>query len=132
MGRQRRGDRPLERPLQPMEMLILSVLHDAPQHGYGLVREIGERTQDAVRVRPGNLYRVLDRLVEAGLITEGEPPARPNTEDGTLRGAERTRHFCIAAEGRARVAREAETLGRALGTSPALRRALRRGLGSAS
>jgi DNA-binding PadR family transcriptional regulator len=75
-------------------------------------------------VRPGNLYRVLDRLVDAGLVAEGAPP------DGPSQGAERTRHFAITERGRVRVATEAETLGRALGASPVLRRALQRGVGS--
>ncbi|HVS65952.1 MAG TPA: PadR family transcriptional regulator [Thermoanaerobaculia bacterium] len=132
MSRTPRGsERPLARPLQPMELMVLSVLHDAPNHGYGLVREIGERTEGALAVRPGNLYRVLDRLVDAGLVAESEPPGAPSAESGA-KGAERTRFFSITSDGRARIASEAETLGRALGASPSLRRALRRGLGSAS
>lgn len=119
-------ERLLDRPLQPLEMLVLSVLHDAPLHGYGLVREIAERTGGAVAVRPGNLYRVLDRLVDADLVAESEPSTEPS------RGAERTRYFSITDPGRARIGAEAETLGRALGASPELRRAVRRGLGSAS
>lgn len=131
MSKLRTGDRPLARPLQPMETMVLSVLHDAPHHGYGLVREIGARTEGAMSVRPGNLYRVLDRLVDAGLIYESEPPAQSGAESGS-KGAERTRYFSITVDGRERIALEAETLGRALGASPSLRRALRRGLGSAS
>ncbi|HVS14566.1 MAG TPA: PadR family transcriptional regulator [Thermoanaerobaculia bacterium] len=128
----RPADRPLARPLQPMELMVLSVLTDAAHHGYGLVRAIEERTEGALAVRPGNLYRVLDRLVEAGLVAEGEPPVGSDPDAGSSRGAERTRHFSITERGRGRVAAEAETLGRALGASPRLRRALRRGLGSAT
>jgi DNA-binding PadR family transcriptional regulator len=114
-----------------MEMMVLSVLTDAAHHGYGLVRAIELRTEGALKVRPGNLYRVLDRLVEAGLVRESEPPAASKAASGASKGAERTRHFSITERGRSRVAAEAETLGRALGASPRLRRALRRGLGSA-
>jgi DNA-binding PadR family transcriptional regulator len=115
-----------------MEMMVLSVLVDGAQHGYGLVREIEGRTEGALAVRPGNLYRVLDRLVDAVLVAESERPPRAALEPGAARGAERTRYFSITAAGRARVESEVEMLGRALGASANLRRAIRRGLGSAS
>ncbi len=114
----------LSRPMQPMELMVLTVLFDDSHHGYGLVRAIEERTSHSVRVRPGNLYRVLDRLVDAGLLTESE------VNDGPSGGADRTRSFSITKAGRTRVINEAETLGRALGASPDLRNAIERGLES--
>ena len=63
---------PIDRllPMNPVEFLVLVVLADAEMHGYGLVREIGERTGGRVRLRAGNLYRVLDRLLKRELIEE--------------------------------------------------------------
>jgi DNA-binding PadR family transcriptional regulator len=55
-------------PLRPLEFLVLAVLEDEPLHGYGMVQRIEARTGGAVRVRPGDLYRVLYRLVERGLL----------------------------------------------------------------
>src|SRR3954451_16927834 len=55
-------------PLKAVEFLLLLALVEDEQHGYALVREIAERTDGAIRLEPGNLYRVLKRLVNDGLI----------------------------------------------------------------
>jgi DNA-binding PadR family transcriptional regulator len=57
-------------PLRPVEFLVLAVLAEGERHGYGIVQEIDERTGGKVRVAPGNLYRVLDRLMDRGLLIE--------------------------------------------------------------
>jgi DNA-binding PadR family transcriptional regulator len=58
-----------------IELLVLAVLADGPQHGYALAREIERRSNARTRVRPGDLYRVLYRMSRAGLIAEADPPA---------------------------------------------------------
>lgn len=55
-------------PLKPVEFLVLLTLAEHDQHGYGLTMAIAERTDGAVRLEPGNLYKVLKRLVSDGLI----------------------------------------------------------------
>src|SRR5436305_7897045 len=55
-------------PLKPAELFVLAALHAAPLHGYGLTQEVASRSQGRIRIRPGNLYRVLDRMLERGLI----------------------------------------------------------------
>src|SRR5512146_181228 len=55
-------------PLKPAELFVLAALRAAPLHGYGLVQEVAARSQGRIRIRPGNLYRVLDRLLGRGLI----------------------------------------------------------------
>ena len=63
-------------PLRPVEFQVLVALVRNDRHGYGIVQDIAERTSGRTRLVPGNLYPVLRRLVEAGLIEEGvEPPA---------------------------------------------------------
>jgi DNA-binding PadR family transcriptional regulator len=62
-----------ELPMNPMEHLVLTVLLDGPRHGYGIAGEIDRRSGGAVAVHPGNLYRVLDRLLQRALIAEVEP-----------------------------------------------------------
>jgi DNA-binding PadR family transcriptional regulator len=47
---------------------VLAVLRAGPLHGYGIVQEVAARSQGRIRIRPGNLYRVLDRMLERGLI----------------------------------------------------------------
>ena len=72
-------------PLRPVEFLSLAVLKDAPMHGYGIVQQIDERTAGQVRVRPGDLYRVLYRLSNRGLIQE--TAVRHDADRGTERRA---------------------------------------------
>ena len=55
-------------PLRPVEFLLLVSLAEQDQHGYGLTQAIADRTDGAVRLEPGNLYKVLKRLVADGLI----------------------------------------------------------------
>ncbi len=58
-------------PLRPVEFQVLVALVSNDRHGYGIVQDIAERTNGRTRLVPGNLYPVLRRLVEAGLIEEG-------------------------------------------------------------
>ena len=41
------------------DLLVLAVLGDGPQHGYGLAQEIAVRTKGQVAIRAADLYRVL-------------------------------------------------------------------------
>jgi PadR family transcriptional regulator PadR len=61
-------------PLKSIELLVLAVLADGPQHGYALAHEIERRSHQRARVRPGDLYRVLYRLAGASLIEETTAP----------------------------------------------------------
>ncbi len=114
------------RPLQIMELLVLSVLLEGPLHGYGLVQALEDRTGGRLRIRPGNLYRILDRLLAAGLLEAAEPPEGPSL------GAERSRGFAITEPGATRVEGETELFSKALGRAPVLHAALLRGLRSVS
>ena len=63
-------------PLKPVDLLVLMVLLDKDLHGYGLVREIAERTGGQVKLVPGNFYSILKRLMDSGLLDEaGEQPS---------------------------------------------------------
>ena len=64
------GDRALKR----IEFLILAVVQTGPLHGYGIVQEISRRTDGGVEVRPGSLYRVLDRLMHRGFLELADSP----------------------------------------------------------
>jgi len=70
-------DVPEPGPLRSGEFLVLASLQRAPLHGYGISQAVRDRTSGRVRLRPGNLYRVLDRLLERGLIELADrKPAR--------------------------------------------------------
>lgn len=67
-------------PLKPAELFVLAVLRSGPLHGYGIVQEVLARSGGRLKMRPGNLYRVLDRMLERGLVevagTRGSGDAR--------------------------------------------------------
>jgi DNA-binding PadR family transcriptional regulator len=92
-------------PLRPVEFLVLAVLHDEELHGYGIVQEIARRTAGRVTVKPGNLYRVLDRLMERGLLRESTQRSAPDLGD------ERRRYYAITELGTEVVHAEAEVFG---------------------
>lgn len=99
-------------PLRPLEFLVLAVLEDGPLHAYGMVQRIGLRTGGAVRVRPGDLYRVLYRLEKRGLL-EATPGDR---ED-------RRSYYSLTASGGRVLREEAEMLRRVVAGVRAARKA---------
>jgi DNA-binding PadR family transcriptional regulator len=89
-------------PLKPVEFLVLAVLADEPLHGYGIVQQIEERTGGRVALRPGDVYRVIYRLEDRGLLRKADHPS----DDGD----ERRTYYDITADGNELVRDEAEML----------------------
>ena len=100
-------------PLKPVDLLLLLALVEGEQHGYALARELGERTDGVVRLEPGNLYRVIKRLVDDGLV--GVSMRRPVAELDD----ERRRYYRITALGERVASLEAQRLRTLLATSAA-------------
>lgn len=97
--------RPEERlPLPPATFHILLSLADGERHGYAIMREVAERTDDAVRLGAGTLYGALKRLLEGGLVAESEERADP------AMGDERRRYYRLTSFGRAVAQAEARRL----------------------
>ena len=75
--RGRRGD---------VRAAILVLLAERPMHGYEMIQEIAERSQDLWRPSPGSVYPTLQLLVDEGLIvgseTEGSKRLFDLTEEG--------------------------------------------------
>jgi len=90
--------------LKRVEFLVLLVLADGESHGYRIVQEIAERTDDRVRVLPGNLYAILRRLAADGLLTEASPKPAPELTD------QRRRYYRITALGKRVLVAEAELM----------------------
>ena len=59
-------------PLKPVDLELLLALADQERHGYGLVQAISEHTDELVVLDPGNLYRVIKRLLAEGLVAESD------------------------------------------------------------
>ena len=81
-------------PLTPATFHILLTLHDGPLHGYGVKREVEERTDGVVRLGAGTLYEAIQRLDRLGLITASKPPA------GTTVESKRWRFYRITPSGK--------------------------------
>lgn len=71
-------------PLPPPAFLLLASLAERPCHGYGLRRDLIARSDGAVDLDPGSLYRLIFRLGEDGLI-EAAGPVESGADDGRRR-----------------------------------------------
>jgi DNA-binding PadR family transcriptional regulator len=79
---------------------ILLALADGPRHGYAVMQEIDRRSGGDFTLGPGTLYRSIQRLVRAGLISEVSGEGEGN----------RRRAYRLTAEGRRAAAGEARRL----------------------
>jgi len=68
-------------PLKPDVLLILLALADQPQHGYGIMRDVEERSGGELVLQTGALYRTLRRMLGDGLIQECDAPSRTEISD---------------------------------------------------
>lgn len=84
-------------PLRPVEFEILLTLAEGERHGYAIIQETNERSDGALLLETGTMYRALRRLVEDGLA---KPTTRKPANDAE---DERRRYYAITALG-ARVA----------------------------
>lgn len=80
-------------PLTSVVFEILLALADGERHGYAIMQEVEDRTGGAVQLRPGSLYRAVNRLLESGLVTEAEERPDPDKDD------ERRRYYRLTSLG---------------------------------
>jgi DNA-binding PadR family transcriptional regulator len=81
-------------PMKPVAFQILLSLADGERHGYAVTQDIAGRTAARMRIEPGNLYRGLKAMLDAGLIEESERRPAPDLDD------ERRRYYRITPLGR--------------------------------
>jgi DNA-binding PadR family transcriptional regulator len=81
-------------PLPPATLHILLALADGERHGYAIIQDVEARTDGALRLSAGTLYRSIARMVEQGLIFEVEK-RRSRAED------ERRRYYRLTPFGTA-------------------------------
>ena len=106
-------------PLKPVDLELLLALADDERHGYGLVQAIAAHTNGLVELDPGNLYRVVKRMLADGLVAEAGQRSVPDE------GGERRRYYRITPLGKRVLAAELERL-RALVNAPGTRALARR------
>ena len=103
MVEERRGPRDLL-PLTPAVLHILLALAEEERHGYGIMREVEERTTGETRLGPGTLYGSIKRMLADGLIEESDERPDPGMDD------QRRRYYRITGFGRRVAGAEAERL----------------------
>lgn len=102
-------------PLRPVEFEILLALAAGERHGYAILQEIADRSDGAMQLETGTMYRALRRLVEAGLV---RPAARKSARDAE---DERRRYYAITALGARVAAAEADRMARLVATARSAR-----------
>ena len=91
-------------PLQPATFHILMAVADQDRHGYAIIQEVATRTEGAVKLSAGTLYRSIQRMLEQGLIVEADERPAPDEDD------ERRRYYRITEFGTAVARAEAKRL----------------------
>jgi len=80
-------------PLPPATFHILLALADEDRHGYAVIQDVAERTDGALKLSAGTLYRSIQRMLEQGLIVETRERPAPEEDD------ERRRYYRITTLG---------------------------------
>jgi DNA-binding PadR family transcriptional regulator len=97
------------KPLLPLTALtyhILLALADDDRHGYGIIKDVEERTGEAAQIETGAVYHAIRRMRSDGLIEPVPAAERPPSEDS------RRRTYRITAWGREVLVAETERLRR--------------------
>ena len=92
-------------PLPAATFHILLALVDGERHGYAIMKEVADTTDNAVRVGAGTLYGALKRMRDVGWIEELDERADPELGD------DRRRYYRLTRAGLAVVRAEARRLG---------------------
>jgi len=77
---------------------------DDDRHGYAIIQDVAERTDGAVKLSAGTLYRSIQRMLDDGLLVEIDERPDPEEDD------ERRRYYRITPFGRAVARAEAHRL----------------------
>jgi DNA-binding PadR family transcriptional regulator len=89
-----------------IEYHVLLALVPGALHGYAIAERVAEESSGVLRPRAGSLYRVVARLIDAGLVDETEADTEVS-HPGLPR-----RYYALTAAGRRRLAEEAKRLKR--------------------
>jgi len=76
-------------PLPAATFHILMALAEDDRHGYGIIQDVAARTEGALKLSAGTLYRSIQRMLEQGLIVETSERPAPDQDD------ERRRYYRI-------------------------------------
>ncbi|MGD8329998.1 MAG: PadR family transcriptional regulator [Acidobacteriota bacterium] len=65
-------------PLKPRVFMVLAILNDGPCHGYGILKQMKERSGGSMRMDAGLLYRTLARLTDKGVVRDAPEHVDPH------------------------------------------------------
>lgn len=82
-------------PLPTATFHILLSLAEEDRHGYAIIQDVANRTNGALRLSAGTLYRSIQRMLEQGLLIETQERPDPQLDD------ERRRYYRITKFGKA-------------------------------
>jgi DNA-binding PadR family transcriptional regulator len=88
--------------LTPVVFHVLLALAAGERHGYGILKDVRRQSDDSVRLGPGTVYTVLQRLMEAGWVEESAGPSTVVDE--------RRRHYRLTQWGRRALEREVQRM----------------------
>jgi DNA-binding PadR family transcriptional regulator len=100
-------------PLPTATFHILLALADEDRHGYAIIQDVAARTDGALKLSAGTLYRSIQRMLEQGLLEETHDRPAPELDD------ERRRYYRITEFGREVALAEARRMETALGMARA-------------
>lgn len=105
-------------PLPPATFHILIALADGDRHGYAIIQNVATRTDGAVRLSAGTLYRSIQRMLEQGLLEETADRPAPAEDDERRRYYRLTEFGAAVARAEARRLTALVKLARASGFAP--------------
>lgn len=105
-------------PLPPATFHILIALADGDRHGYAIIQNIAVRTNSAVRLSAGTLYRSVQRMLEQGLVEEAQERPAPDEDDERRRYYRLTEFGAAVARAEARRLSDLVKLAKASGFAP--------------
>ena len=88
-------------PLTHVVYHVLLALAEASRHGYGIIKNVEERTEGRLVLEAGTLYAAIKRLRDGGLIEEDDSPQDADA---------RRRYYALSARGRDVLRAESERL----------------------
>ena len=84
-------------PSGTLDLLVLRIIARGPTHGWGLMKRLGDLTEDVFQVTPGGLFPALQRLEESGWIAG---------DWGVSENNRKARFYTITRAGRRQLAKE--------------------------
>jgi len=88
-------------PLTHVVYYVLLSLSETPRHGYGIIKDVAERTGGRLELEAGTLYAAIKRLRDDEWIEERKGPASADA---------RRRYYALTALGRRALRAESERL----------------------